>query len=184
MKQTIIVFLTSILFLFNHAAFAQNVFMRVNGVSGPSLVNGFTNYFEVSSTGLISNSCSSGTGSCPAVAGDFNFQMLLSNGYLALQQKHLTGQSISTVDFVFTKNTGAGAPQPYYQIHLENVRVKTITQVGGEDGNATEQYALTFQQIAWKYRPQLPNGQLGTAITYCWNYVTNGTSPCNATFPF
>lgn len=189
MKKILPFLLASVLTICCSSAFAAtDIFVKINGITGNTTATGFTGYFELLQTGQANTGCTTpGGGTCAGVPGNFNFQMLLNEAAPVLQARLFAGTIIPTVDFVFRKIVGNGTSFIYYQVHLESVVVKSVAEVSG-DVAPTEQYAFSFQKIAWKYIPQTSTGAAGTPILGCWNFATNtgGTAgTCSSyTFPF
>ena len=150
--------------------------MKVNGYTGTITSGTFQSYYPISLTGQTNTTC--GSPSCTATAGDFIFQMASTALTVPLQQKLFQGLNatvIPTVDVVFATSTTSASV--FYEIHLTNVRVKTIAQASNGD-NIQDQISFTYETISWKFKPAT-----GTAVTGCWNI--SGNASCTApAFPF
>ena len=79
------------------------------------------------------------------------------------------GTHIDKIEVHFTKIIG-GVPKVFAIYIAEEGLIVAVTD-GGDD--LTEQISITMAKINISYKPQLPNGSLGTEIKYGWNFVEN-----------
>ena len=82
-----------------------------------------------------------------------------------------TGKYFAKVDF-YTYRCGA-TPTEYYNLHLENVIVSSVSTggSGGED-RFTENMSLNFAKVQWCYTP-LIDGKPGVEECYGWDIAAN-----------
>ena len=172
--------LSALLLLNTTSGFTQiDIFIKIAGLPGNSQDKTMAGYYEVTETGQANIACTSG--GCATVPGNLTFNMRISEANPLLQTRLFKKTVIQTVDVVYRKaGSSNGMPVVFYQIHLDNVIVKSIAEaVSDEPGS---QFSLSSEKIAWKYIPQKPDGSPGTAVTACYDATSNRDSGCG-TFP-
>jgi type VI protein secretion system component Hcp len=81
-----------------------------------------------------------------------------------------TGTHIATVTLSVWTETGT--PRQFLTYDLSDVVVSYVRQVQRTD-SLTEEVALSFARITWRYVIQNPDGSNGATIVACWDRVRN-----------
>jgi type VI secretion system secreted protein Hcp len=102
---------------------------------------------------------------------DFNFVMSACKASPALMLKCAEGKHIDEAVLVCRK--AGGVQEPYLKVTMKHVFV-TSYQTGGSSGDIIpmDQVSLNFKTIETEYKPQNPDGSLGSAETAGWNVET------------
>ena len=156
--------------------------MQISGYNGSSADAGFKNYFDISSTSLTNKGCSSA--SCSVTEGEFIFIWVMDNASIPFKIKLFQADAatlIASVDIVYSTTNNSNV---YYEVHLTDVKVKTISQVGDSTDNLKEQVSFLYKTISWKAIDYNTDGTIASTSTSC-NNVTMPKNSCAAVvFPF
>jgi type VI secretion system secreted protein Hcp len=105
---------------------------------------------------------------------DFQFVMGLNRASIGLMQACATGQHIKTATLSGTK-AGKGQ-QEYLTFKFHDVLVSSFQTGGSEDAVVpTDSVSFNFAKIEVEYRPQKPDGSLGTAVQFRYDLKANKT---------
>jgi type VI secretion system secreted protein Hcp len=93
-----------------------------------------------------------------------------STHFLGLVLNSARTQGPVTVTFV----KPGSSPQTYYTVTLRNVIVASMTQNDGpNDAVITETITMVAAQFSYSFRPQRPDGTLGSPVTFGWDCANN-----------
>ncbi len=136
------------------ATSSSDLHLRLNGIQGDSITKLHPN--EIDATGF----CFSGGGT--GKFGSFTVQKLYDKSSGPLMKAMSDGTSISdgTVSF-----TSAGQiAQDYLKFDFKGLQVDGYRQ-GGHGSPLQEDVSLHWDSVTVSYKPQNPDGSLGTAVT-------------------
>ena len=128
------------------------------------------------SWGLSRQRATSTGGGAGASKADFQDLHVVTNVSQASPQLFLAsaaGRHIETA--ILTCRKAGGSPQQdFMKYTLSDVLVASYHTDGqAEDSVPVDEVSFTYAQIKVEYRPQRPDGSLGTPITAGWNVKTN-----------
>jgi type VI secretion system secreted protein Hcp len=157
---------------------AVDMFLKLDGIQGESQVKGHESEILISSYSLGSSNASSfnsrGGG---ASAGKVSFQDIhfvknVDKASAALMLHCCNGSHIKTGTLVVRK--AGQQPVEYLTLTLTDVLVSSY-QTGGSNGGdgVSEQISLAFAKIEVEYKPQNPDGSLGTSVLAGWDLKAN-----------
>lgn len=106
-----------------------------------------------------------------AASGVLSFTKYKSKNSKIFHEKIVKGIHFATLEIAFAK--AIPNSNPLYQTYL-NYKMTDIFVVSIKDsGEFTETIELVMKKIYMDYKPTNPqSGQLGTSITYGWNFAT------------
>ena len=110
--------------------------------------------------------------------GTLNFTHFFSRCSPVILDKIVTGTYFDRVTIEMLKQTGAGAPQTYFQICMQQVFMSKVSVKAGEDGNVTQEVDMVFKQVSVNYKQQgNKTGKLDTpAKIFNWNIPLMSTA--------
>lgn len=163
--------------LFAGAASAEQIFLKLDGITGGSVDAKHPGEIElISYSQAFRNSTNfgfgSGAGNGRVSCGDITVIKGIDVSSPALIQHVVTARHIATGVITF-RRTGADQ-QEYYVVRLTDVVVDAIEQVDpiGEPG-INERVSLKARQFRFSFKPQRPDGSLGPEQTFGWDCVSN-----------
>jgi type VI secretion system secreted protein Hcp len=153
-------------------------FLKIDGVDGESTDDKHKGEIQIESYsfgGTNSGSFSSGGGggSGKVSLGDFQFVKKVDKSSAKLLAACATGEHLKTATLVCRK---AGKDQQeFLTIVLSPVLVSSLQHGGsaGSDIIPTDQVALSYGKIEFKYKEQKPDGSLGGEVVSGWDVTTN-----------
>ena len=157
---------------------AVDYFLKLDGIKGESADAKHKDEIDVESwswgeTLVTSGSPGGGGGAGRVQMQDFHFVMRLNRASPSLMKACATGQHIKTATLTARK-AGQGQ-QEYLTVKLSDVLVSSYQTGGSEQSGAVpiDAVSLNFAKIEVEYRPQNPNGSLGTAVSFRFDLKAN-----------
>ena len=156
-------------------ALASDIFLKIDGVKGESVVKGHKDEIEVlswswgQSTGTGRTAKGKQAASC---IQDLHFMKEVDASSPTLIMNGVVGEVAPTAVLMLTKASGEGQVQEFLKLTMKNVTVVSF-QISGSDGAdlPMESVSLHFESIQGEYRRQSD----GTPIT--WD-ITGGGRGC------
>jgi type VI secretion system secreted protein Hcp len=152
-------------------------FLQIDGMPGESLDDRHRDWIEplTFSWGVSSsvNPLATQSGPPPSKSNpvDFTFVAHTSRASPRLFLACARGARINNVRLEVVK---AGAqPLAFLTVHLQDVRVASFNQAPGDDGAPLDVVRLRYVKVTNTYRPQRPDGSLGTAVVAGFDYAAN-----------
>jgi type VI secretion system secreted protein Hcp len=104
---------------------------------------------------------------------DFHFVMKLNKASPALMKACATGQHIKSA--TLTSRKAGKEQQEYLIIKMHDVLVSSFQTGGSEGGDVVpiESVSLNFAKIEVEYRPQKPDGSLGSGVFFKYDLKSN-----------
>lgn len=90
-----------------------------------------------------------------------------------LLQTCAAGRTIPKARFEFMRADGQGERVKYYEIEIENVLIGAVYPSVGEGDILTEDVALKFSKIKWRYTQQKVGGGAGGNTSGGWDLSAN-----------
>jgi type VI secretion system secreted protein Hcp len=153
-------------------------FLKFDGIKGESTDAKHKDEVDVESWSwgetLVTSGGSGGGGGAGRVqVQDFHFVMTLNRASPALMKACATGQHIKSA--TLTARRAGKAQQEFLTFKLSDVLVSSYQTGGSEQTNHLpfDSVALNFAKIEVAYRPQNPDGSLGTAVTFGFDVKAN-----------
>ena len=152
-------------------------FLKVEGVDGESTDDKHKGEIEIQSfTFGASNAASfahgSGGGVAKVALQDLHITKSVDKSSAKLFTASCTGEHLKKATLVARK--AGGDQHEYLTIVLSDVLVSNFTQGGhGGSGLPTDQVALAFSKIEFKYKEQKPDGSLGGEVIGGWDQKLN-----------
>jgi type VI secretion system secreted protein Hcp len=174
MKQVQIVCLAIAVGLISFTSSAQ-IALKIESptITGELTNSPFKDQIEITSFSQgFSIPISSGGGGAqvgPPVPADIVISKPLDQSSPELFLRSHQGTNFGKMTFSFHRPTG-GAPETYYQVLLEDVRITSMSQTSGGD-RPTESLSLNYGKIKWTYN-STSNG-VPVSLTRGWNYQTS-----------
>jgi type VI secretion system secreted protein Hcp len=158
-------------------ASAQNIFLKIDGVTGESQDDKHKGSIDILSW---SWGASTGTGKTkrgvqpPACIQDLNVMKQTDSGTPDLIMNSVTGEVAQSA--VMSVRKSGGDQQEFLTLTMKNVTVVSFQASGSEQGGLpTESLTLHFESMQGAYRKQKADGSLEPAIT--WDIV-GGNAAC------
>ena len=149
-------------------AFSQN-YVLLKAVEGSTkYIGGSTVAGHIGEIDLLaySTGASKCVGCSVALAQDLNFIMSLNPSVISFNKALTKGTVLTSVDLVYRR---ASDGVEFYKIHMENVRVSSVSESGSSD-NPTIAISLTPEKTAWQ---QFKTAGTTAKTSYGWNFTTN-----------
>lgn len=147
---------------------AVNAYLFVDGIDGPSPTKLHAIDILSFSVGVareVSTSAQgSGTKLSKAVCSDLSIMKTVDSASIPLVKFAFVGQTVPNAMVVYTRPIG-DAQQDYFTITLSNVLVTSV-QHSGSNENPTESVSLSAGTFKFSFRPQKPDGSLGSPIEF------------------
>ncbi|HEX5341914.1 MAG TPA: type VI secretion system tube protein Hcp [Duganella sp.] len=90
-----------------------------------------------------------------------------------LLQTCSAGRTIPKAKFEFMRADAQGERVKYYEIEIENVLIGAVSPAVEEGDILSEEVALKFSKIKWKYTQQKISGGAGGNTSGGWDLATN-----------
>ena len=153
-------------------------FLKVDGIDGESTDDKHKGEIQLESysigeTNSSTFSSGGGAGAGKVAMQDFLLVKHIDKASAKLLAACATGEHIKTATLVCRK--AGGDQQEFLTIVMSPVLVTSWQQGGsaGSDIVPTEQVALGFGKIEFKYKEQKPDGSLGGEVIGGWDVTTN-----------
>ena len=153
-------------------------FLKVDGVVGESTADRYQGAIEVEawSWGLSNSTSVGGATGSTVSAGKPTFERLnvmarVSSASPQLLRACAVGAVIKSVVLSGVR-LGGKAPLEFATYTLSDAFVSSAQQSGSSGDVPSEQLALGFRRVQVDYRPQLPDGSLGKAVTFRYDVAT------------
>ncbi len=159
------------------------ILVRIEGVSGDCMIDGFQGYFTAESFGFgvereLADSAKGGTADVNIGIGELqectiSKSMDTASAYLA--RKAISGSSCKDADIKFveaiTRDNNERYNVVYLAYKLDNVFVKSWSMSGDGDDRPTEDVALWYNKIAFVYFPTTDGKTFGSGHDCRWDQV-------------
>lgn len=156
---------------------AIDYFLRIDGVSGESLDAKHKGEIDVESWSWgeahpAAPGAGSGAGSGKVQMQDFTFTTRVSKASPSLMVACASGKHFKSA--VLTARKAGKGQQEFLTFSLSDVLVSAY-QTGGAEGEDVpgDSVSLNFSKIQVEYKPQNPDGSLGTSIKAGWDVKQN-----------
>lgn len=141
---------------------SADYFLKIDGVDGESTDDRHRGEIEVLSWS-VGASRDAATRNKPCVK-DIGVTKVVDKATPLLFANAVSGMTIPNATLVARKNVGARAPLEYFVITLKDVVITAVQDAGGTGDTPVEQVSLGFGSLTIAYKPQNPDGSLGTAV--------------------
>jgi len=156
---------------------ASDIFAKIGDIKGESLDDKHKGEIEVLSwswgatqTGSMGTGSGGGTGKVSFQ--DFSFTHHLDKASPVLMQACAGGDHIKEATIVQRK-AGKGQ-QEFLIIKMSDVIVTSVSPSGAAEATTTaEHVVLQFSKVDLEYKPQNPNGTLGSGVHFTFDLKTN-----------
>lgn len=165
-------------------AIPADLFLKIDGFPGTSAGRDTQGAIEVesfsasvSSTAPESGSLARSKSAGRAQFSPLTFAKIVDQNSPRFALAAADGRRLPTVTFEARVNTGRGETAKFYEIILTNVSVTsyTVSAHGGDQSPPTEEIALTYESIEWKFFPQSTDGRTETRETTASFDIGKGT---------
>jgi len=156
---------------------AVDYFLKFDGIKGESTDAKHKDELDIESWSWgATNAGSAGAGRARAgkvSMQDFHFVMRLNKASPALMKACATGQHIKTA--TLTARKAGKDQQDYLTFKFVDVLVSSYQTGGSEQGDVvpTDQVAFNFAKLEVAYKPQKPDGTLGTGVQFKYDLKAN-----------
>jgi type VI secretion system Hcp family effector len=142
------------------------IYAKIAGITGPVTARGHVG--DVQITKLRSDLVGAGNTACGATAtkpaiGRITLTKPVDEASVRLISAAALHGALSNVQIAVVRSNGS---EPMHYELTGTVIDGISTQWQG--GAPVEQIQLSFDGIAWEYRPESPNGGPGPAVKFCW----------------
>jgi type VI secretion system secreted protein Hcp len=143
---------------------AEDIFLKLSGIAGDATDDKHRGEIVVKAySQTVSNTGGNG--------GDITVSKNLDPSSPALITSVLTGTLIR--DGLITFRRGGRDLAEYYTVQLVGISVSSVEQVDSSASGVTEVVKLKARQFMYTFRPQRPDGSLGTPLTFGFDCVSN-----------
>ena len=148
---------------------AEDIFAKIGDIKGESLDSKHKNEIEVLafSWGVAqtaSNGSGGGSGTGKAIFEDLSIEHRIDSATPALFEACATGRHIR--DATITHRKAGKGQQEFLIVKLNDVVIAGVSHTGATDQPYSEIVNLTFAKVDLEYRPQNPDGSLGTGLHF------------------
>ena len=157
---------------------AVDYFLKFDGIKGESADAKHKDEIDIESwswgeTQSRSGGSGGGAGAGKVAMQDFHFVMKLNKASPALMQACATGKHIKVA--TLTSRKAGKEQQEYLIIKMSDVLVSSYQTGGSEGGDVVpiEQVSINFSKIEVEYKPQKPDGSLGTGVFFKYDLKSN-----------
>jgi len=168
-------------------ATANDIFLKIPGVTGPVVANGFQGDIQLSAysqeftdpatVSAFGGGAGRGGGGGRTTCGAISIAKLVDSTSPNFLQFVTRGETINTATIYFVSNAESTAASAPYTIALTNVRLTSITQgdaVGNSAGlGITENISMIAEKFQFTFRTVNADGAPGKVETYGWDCATN-----------
>ena len=157
---------------------AVDYFLKFDGIKGESADAKHKDEIDIESwswgeTQSRASGSGGGGGAGKVAMQDFHFVMKLNKASPALMQSCATGKHIKMA--TLTSRKAGKEQQEYLIIKMHDVLVSSF-QTGGSEGGGDvpiEQVSINFSKIEVEYKPQKPDGSLGSGVFFKYDLKSN-----------
>lgn len=157
---------------------ATDFFLKIDGVKGESSDDKHKGEIDITS---FSWGCSNGGASASGGGGgagkvsyqDLHFTTEVSSASPELMLGCATGKHYAKATLVVRK--AGGGQHEYYTVTMTDLVVSSYQSGGHASGDPkpTDQFSLNFAKIEFEYKPQKPDGSLGSAVKTGYDVKAN-----------
>ena len=159
---------------------AIDVYLQIDGIKGESQDDKHRDWIECESVhwGIFqpkSATASTGGGHTAerAELEEIAFRKVADLASPLLMQHCAMGKTIPKAKFEFMRADGDGTPVKYFEIELENVLIGGISPGISAGSLLSEEVALKFSKVKWKYTQQKIGGGIGGNTMGGWDLAGN-----------
>jgi type VI secretion system secreted protein Hcp len=159
---------------------AFDAFLKIDGIKGESQKQNHTGEIEIYSFSLgASNPTTVGMGTGLSAGkvtlSDFSIMKSTDKASPTLFSNCCAGKSFKTATVALQKATGSTTGETYLQYDFTNIFVSSIQWSGssGGDDAPTESVSFVYESFKITYKPQNPDGSLGTQVIAGWDQAKN-----------
>jgi len=157
---------------------AADIFAKIGDIKGESLDSKHKDEVEVlswswgvSNAGALSPG-GSGGGAGKASFNDFSFTHRIDKASPSLMKACATG--VHFKDATVTARKAGKGQQEFLIIKMSDVIVTSVSPSGAAEATTTaEHVVLQFSKVDLEYKPQNPNGTLGSGVHFTFDLKTN-----------
>ena len=152
---------------------AVDYFLKFEGIKGESTDAKHKDEIDIESWSWGETQAGQGAGAGKVAMQDFHFVMKVNKATPTLMKACATGQHITTA--TLTGRKAGKEQQEYLTVKLTDVLVSSYQTggMGGGDDQPVDQVSLNFSKIEVEYRPQKPDGSLGTSERFGYDLKAN-----------
>ena len=157
---------------------AVDYFLKFDGIKGESADAKHKDEIDIESwswgaSNAITTGARGGMSAGKVAMQDFHFMMKLNTASPALLKACATGQHIKIATLT-SRKAGKGQ-QEYLTFKFHDVLVSSYQTGGSEGGDdlPIEQVSFNFAKIEVEYKPQKPDGSLGTGVFFKYDLKSN-----------
>jgi type VI secretion system secreted protein Hcp len=140
-------------------------FLRIEGITGDSVVQGHEGAIEVSSwSWSISNKqgLATGAGAGHAVLHDLVVRAPLGSASLQLIETCALGRQPASASLTGVRE--GSQPFTFLRYELARVSIESVSQAAGEDGVVVDEILMQFRGLKGRFTQQNPDGSAGMPI--------------------
>ncbi|QYF92744.1 type VI secretion system tube protein Hcp [Massilia sp. PAMC28688] len=159
---------------------AIDVYLQIDGIKGESTDSVHKDWIECKSVAwqvLQPKSATASTGGGHTAERtehkDIVVTKLADLATPLLLQNCSSGKTIPKAKFVFLRADGKGERIKYFEIELENVLISSVAPAVAQGDILSEEVALKYSQVKWKYTQQKVGGGSGGNTSGGWNLAQN-----------
>ncbi len=161
---------------------AIDVYLQIDGIKGESTDSTHKDWIECKSVNwhvLQPKSATASTGGGHTAERTEHKDIVISKlADLAtplLLQNCSSGKTIPKAKFEFLRADGQGQRIKYFEIELENVLISSVAPSVAQGDILTEDLALKYSKVKWKYTQQKVGGGSGGNTSGGWDLSANKT---------
>lgn len=159
---------------------AFDTYMEMEGIEGEATAKGFEKKIEIfsfswgASAPVTIGSGSTGISASKVSLSSFNIMKKSDIASSKLFKACCLGDHIPKVTVSMRKQTGTGGQDVFLKYVFEEALVESVQWSGssGGDDTPTESVSLAFAKVTVEYKPQNPDGTLGTGTPVVWDVRT------------
>jgi type VI secretion system secreted protein Hcp len=161
---------------------AIDVYLQIDGIKGESTDSAHKDWIECKSVNwhvLQPKSATASTGGGHTAERTEHKDIVISKlADLAtplLLQNCSSGKTIPKAKFEFLRADGKGDRIKYFEIELENVLISSVAPAVVQGDILSEELALKYSKVKWKYTQQKVGGGSGGNTSGGWDLSANKT---------
>lgn len=159
---------------------AIDVYLQIDGIKGESTDSKHQGWLECEAVSWAISQPKSATSSTGgghtaerAELSDISFRKACDLASPILAQTCAAGKTIPKAKLEFWRADGQGERIKYYEIDLENVLISHVAPSVGAGSIMSENIALKFSRVRWRYCQQKLGGGAGGNTAGGWDLATN-----------